>query len=47
MRFIRYVNGRKIEAGPKRYMIENDVILKTIQAVNDRLRQGVFPEEGS
>lgn len=47
MRLIRYVNGKKIEADPKRYMIENDVILKTIRAVNDRLGQGVLPEKGS
>ena len=46
MHFIRYVNGKKIETGVQKYMIENDVILSTIQAVNDRARQSRLPEKG-
>ena len=51
MHVIRYVNGRRIDADLKKYMIGSDLILKTIKTVNERLKngshQGILEEKGS
>jgi hypothetical protein len=49
---IRYINGKKVDVKdlPK-YELENEIILKTIKAVNDRIQpkfhQGTLVKNGS
>ena len=51
MRFIRYVNGKMIETDLRKCMIESEIILKAIKAVNERLKndfhQDLLAEKGS